>query len=158
MEYKVLFVGLYLLCFNIISTPPSFYHICEKRKVRFLSFFLWKTKIVLKLKLFHFSHLQFFQLLTIEEGGADVRDEAHDEKSPSSNPYYIIFKDPSPSSNCKERHQMGQWGLQMVMWSWWVLKWNCKMVTNYPPKEGASTHHCEEQFRAPFNSWRAPWC
>jgi hypothetical protein len=53
-----------------------------------------------------FAFISFSTFESIEEGGADVRDEAHDEKIPSSNSYYIIFKDPSPSSNCKEGHQM----------------------------------------------------
>jgi hypothetical protein len=32
MEYKIFFVRLYLLCFNFILTPFSFYHIYKKKE------------------------------------------------------------------------------------------------------------------------------
>jgi hypothetical protein len=57
----------------------------------------------------------------MEEGGANVRDDTHDEKNPSSNPYYIVFKDPSPSSNCKEGHQWVNEG----------SKWSCEVGEYY---------------------------
>jgi hypothetical protein len=41
MEYKILFVRLYLLCFNRILAPLSFYHIYQKRKVGFIYLFFF---------------------------------------------------------------------------------------------------------------------
>jgi hypothetical protein len=31
MEYRVIFLGLYLLFFNVILTPTSFFHMCEMK-------------------------------------------------------------------------------------------------------------------------------
>jgi hypothetical protein len=64
-----------------------------------------------------FTFTIFLTSESIEEGAANVRDEAHDEKSPSSNPYYIFLKTP-------HHPQIARKGIKWVNEG---SKWSCKV-------------------------------